>query len=91
MWSVPSTESLTVCALGEELVAYNHLSGDTHLLAPAAGHIVLSLLQAPADTHSLVKSLASLWQLDSHQELTLHTERILAELEQLALIERTSA
>ena len=74
-----------------EFVAYNHHSGDTHMLAPAAGRILLALQSAPTDTVTLATSLASLWQLDFNPELMTRTEEVLVQLQSLGLIEAVAS
>ncbi|MFN3397448.1 MAG: HPr-rel-A system PqqD family peptide chaperone [Sulfurimicrobium sp.] len=74
---------------GDESVVYNSLSGDTHLLGLAAAHVLLKLQQAPSDAVALAESLAPVLQTGFDEELVLETERLLAELDRLALIERS--
>ncbi|WP_158590476.1 HPr-rel-A system PqqD family peptide chaperone [Noviherbaspirillum cavernae] len=88
MWQVAPGQPFSLRVLGDEFVAYHPLSGDTHLLGAAAGHILVALQQSPSDTAALAERLASLWQTELHHELALETEGILADLESLALIER---
>lgn len=88
MWRVISGHALHFRSWEDELVVYNSLSGDTHLLGSAAAHVLLKLRQAPADAASLAESLAPLLQTDLDEELALEIEQLLADLDSLALIER---
>jgi len=73
----------------DEYVVYNRLSGDTHLLGSTAAHILLELQQAPSNTTALIESLAPLLHAEMDDELVIQIEHILADLDTLALIERT--
>lgn len=73
-----------------EYVVYHPLSGDTHLLGEAAGHILLALQQTPQDTASLSKSLASVMGIKISPEFMMDINNLLTDLHKLALIERGS-
>ncbi|MEQ1742529.1 MAG: HPr-rel-A system PqqD family peptide chaperone [Candidatus Nitrotoga sp.] len=89
-WRVISDQALHFRSWGGELIVYNSLSGDTHLLGSVAAQILLRLQQVPSDFISLVESLTSLLQTEMMGEpLEPQLVNILADLKALALIERT--
>ena len=73
----------------DEFVVYNSLSGDTHLLGSTAAQILLKLQQAPLNSITLAESLAPVLHAEMDDELVIQIEHILADLDTLALIERT--
>ena len=73
----------------DEYVVYNRLSGDTHLLGSTAAQILLELQQAPSNAIALTESLALLLHAEMDDEFVFQIEHILADLDTLALIERT--
>ncbi len=65
----------------DEIVVYNSLSGDTHLLDAVAMQLLLKLRQSVSDTETLVRALAI-------PEMTVaQVEQILHALEAIALVE----
>lgn len=89
MWRVISAHALHFRSWDDEFVVYNSLSGDTHLLGAAAAHVLSELQRTPAEAVTLAGSLAPVLQTSFDEELVLETERLLAELDRLALIERS--
>lgn len=59
------------------------------MLDLAATQILLQLQQAPSDSATLAGSLAPLLQTEMDGDFSLQVERILADLDMLALIERS--
>ena len=89
-WRVISDQALHFRSWGDELIVYNSLSGDTHLLGSAAAQILLRLQQVPSDFISLAESLTSVLQTEMMGEpLEPQLVNLLADLNALALIERT--
>lgn len=89
-WKVISDQALHFRSWGDELIVYNSLSGDTHLLGSVAAQILLRLQQVPSDFISLAESLTSLLQTEMMGEpLEPQLVNILEDLNALALIERT--
>lgn len=84
-WQV--ARSLHLRAWNEEFVAYHSLSGDTHLLGHAAGHILSELQQTPADAITLSLSLSAQLAIAPDEAFMSQIEKILADLDTLALIE----
>ena len=89
MWRVISEHALHFCSWGDEFIVYNSLSGDTHLLGLTAAHVLLTLQQTPSDVTKLAESLAPMLQTKMDDELVFQIDHLLAELDTLALIERT--
>ena len=85
-WRLVSGQALQFRFWDDEFVVYNNLSGDTHLLDSTAVQILLKLQQAPSNATALTGSLAPYLQTEVDDELV---EHILADLDTLALIERT--
>ena len=88
-WKVVSDQALHFRCWNKELVVYNSLSGDTHLLDETAAHILLELQKAPADVVMLATSAAFSLQVEMSDEWISQTEQILADLDKLSLIEQS--
>lgn len=89
-WKTRSDQSLYVRSWGDEVVVYDGLSGDTHLLDSVAAKILLRLQHAPSDVGSLARSFGPLLQTErSDESLESWLDNILADLNAIALIERT--
>lgn len=87
MWK--TTGPLFFRSWNEEFIVYHNLSGDTHLLGPAAAHILLQLQKAPSDTLRLCETCAQQMNLRTDDEFCLEINKILANLHSLLLIEPT--
>lgn len=70
----------------DEAVLFNHLSGATHLLGPAALCLLETLRAAPADEAALADSLRSAFEVDE-EELPGQLAELLESLVRLDLIE----
>lgn len=84
-----SDSALHFRSWNDEFVVYNSLSGDTHLLGATAAQVLLKLQQTPSDVIALAASLAPLMQAEMDEEFSLQIEDLLADLDKLALIERS--
>lgn len=84
-----SNQALKFRCWDDEFVIYNSLSGDTHLMSWVAAQILLKLLQAPSNTSTLIESLSHELPTETDDALAFQIESILADLDKLALIERT--
>jgi PqqD family protein of HPr-rel-A system len=89
-WRAIPDQSVRVRSWDDDSVVYNIISGDTHLLGAAAGHILTQLQRAPFDEAALVESLCETLQVELCPELPLHIRSILADLHKLALIEEVA-
>ena len=88
-WRLISDQALHFRSWEDEFVVYNSLSGDTHLLGSTAARILLKLQQAPSNSTTLAESLAPPLHAERDEEFAAQVEHILADLDTLALIERT--
>lgn len=88
-WRLMSGQALHFQFWDDEFVVYNSLSGDTHLLDSTAAQILLKLQQAPSNASALSESLAPFLNAEMDNEFVIQIEHILADLDSLALIERT--
>lgn len=89
MWRLIPDHALHFRSWNDEFVVYNSLSGDTHLLDATAAHALLKLQQAPSDAITLAASLAPLMQAEMDDEFAFQIDQLLADLDKLALIERS--
>lgn len=74
-------------AWGEGAVVFHGGSGDTHLLNPIAAEALHALAEAPADCRELARRLAAALELESVEDLVGRLKPLLAEFNQLGLIE----
>ena len=81
MWRLTPGQTLLHHAWGSEVVLYNDISGDTHLLTEAACTLLCRLQDGPQDEAALALSCA----VD-----TTTVESLLIDLEQLSLVEYLS-
>jgi PqqD family protein of HPr-rel-A system len=89
-WQAISTQAVHLRSWDDEFVVYNSLSGDTHLLGAAAGHILTALQHAPSDETSLTESLCETLHAEPTPEMSLQIQAILTDLHKLALIEEAA-
>jgi PqqD family protein of HPr-rel-A system len=88
-WRLISNQALHFRSWDDEFVVYDNLSGDTHLVDSTAAQILLKLQQAPSNSTTLAESLVPLLHANWDDEFVGQVEHILADLDTLALIERT--
>ena len=86
MWRVVPGQSLVFREWDGEVVLYNDLSGNTHLLDGAAIDVLEALRQRPADAATLAAGLAGHFEAGP-DELSLMIEDMLAGLAALDLVE----
>ncbi len=88
-WQVISDQAVNCCSWDDELVFYNKLSGDTHLLGSAAAQVLLELRQSPSNVQLLTETLATRLQAETvmHEEFSFQIDHFLNELNTLGLIE----
>jgi PqqD family protein of HPr-rel-A system len=89
-WRAISTQAVYLRSWDDEFVIYNRLSGDTHLLGAAAGHILTALQRAPSDETSLTESLCKSLHAEPSPDMSLQIQAVLADLHKLALIEEAA-
>ena len=86
MWRVVPGQSLVFREWDGEVVLYNDLSGNTHLLDGAAIDVLQALRRRPSDAVTLAATLAGHFETDP-DELSLMIEDMLAGLAALDLVE----
>ncbi len=64
-WQVIAAAKPCFRSWDDELVVFNALSGDTHLLDGAAGEILSALSAAPIEIEMLAASLSELWAVET--------------------------
>lgn len=82
-WRALPTLSESLFFWDDECVAFNHLSGDTHLLSALAGQLLLALQRVPSHAANSTVDAMLQFSAQSRHEF----DDILAELSALALIE----
>jgi len=87
-WRAAGGNSLHLKFWDGELVVYNELSGDLHILDDSAAHILQALQQAPADVLSLAQRFAKEWQCEPSDDLLQEIEMTVSDMHALALVER---
>jgi PqqD family protein of HPr-rel-A system len=87
-WRAISNVALHFRAWDDEIVVYNSLSGDTHLIDSATAQLLHLLQTAPADAATLAKALAPYFEVTQSADLPIRIEQLLTNLDALALIER---
>lgn len=70
----------------DEPVVYNIISGNTHLITPAAAKVLRRLEQQPSTASQLAESIASEFNVDSDQEVVEYIERLISDLDELGLV-----
>lgn len=87
-WRTIGDDALEFRRWDEEVIVYNALSGDTHLLAPSAAEILLTLQNETLDMLSLARLLAGKWQCDPTPDFLDELEMTLSDMHALSLVER---
>ena len=87
MWRVKPGQMLEYREWDDEFVLYNNLSGDTHLLGPAAIEILLLLREQSASATALAAALSGAEPDHDEAPLAHEVGTLLAELARLHLIE----
>lgn len=88
VWKVEDGARFHFRRWGDECVAYDNATGDTHLLDPVAAELLLALQQAAATTEELVQRVASRLGTGTGSDLFSALESALGDFERLALIRR---
>lgn len=86
MWRLMSGQSLAYRCWDDEAVLYNDLSGETHLLGPAALCLLEALRAGPTPTAALASRLLNTFDIDD-AGLGDELDVLLGELSRLSLIE----
>jgi PqqD family protein of HPr-rel-A system len=90
LWRLAPGQTLRHRNWQGEVVLYNDLSGDTHLLDESALHLLQALQNGPASEAGLAAGVRALFEADDGEVDDASVAQVLAELEALALIERSA-
>lgn len=89
-WRTLRDDALHFRAWDDEVVIYDALSGDTHIIDPTAAQILQALQHSPSDVPSLAKLLAVQLQCEPGDELNQDIESVLSDMAALSLVECVS-
>lgn len=89
IWRIAPGQSLRHRNWLGEVVLYNDLSGDTHLLDESALHLLQVLQGGPAEERALATSVRAMFEGEDGEVDDASVAQMLAELAALALIEPT--
>ena len=88
-WHVPEPSALIWESWGSEYSLFNRISGETHLINELPAEILRRLTAHPLRTLDLAGSLAADCETESRAQWQETIETILANLNELGLIEKT--
>jgi PqqD family protein of HPr-rel-A system len=71
----------------DEVVVYNIVSGNSHLLSPTAVKVLKLLETRPLGTSEISEQLARSENVSVDAEITLQVEKLLSSLDELGLVE----
>jgi PqqD family protein of HPr-rel-A system len=93
LWSIASPESLSLQFwVDDDLsVAYNKITGDTHLLAASAVEILQLIGDAPASANVIEEKLACLFAMEDRDKITEFVSATLLQLQDIGLVVKTPA
>ncbi|MES2152902.1 MAG: HPr-rel-A system PqqD family peptide chaperone [Pseudomonadota bacterium] len=86
-WQLIDGQQLQHRSWDDDCVAYNNLSGDTHLLNSTAMFLLLALQAGPADLPELAAAVRAEFEVDPDVVLEDQLATLLSELHSLSLIE----
>ena len=87
LWRLAAASPLPLRIWDGEVVVYNPLSGDTHLLDVLTGELLRAFVAGPAPLASLRKAAAAFLEVADDDQLARHVGQALAALDELGLIE----
>lgn len=87
MWRVVPGQLLAFREWDGEVVLFNDLSGNTHLLEGAALDVLHALHAQPGDTAAMAQRLAAQFDLDDGADLSAVISDLIATLAKLDLVE----
>lgn len=87
-WRVIGCRRETIRLWDDDCVAFNSLSGATHILSAVAGEVLFILFEHSADTSELRVGLATKFAVPDDADLGAAVDRALAEMDELGLIQR---
>lgn len=89
-WRTIRDDAFLFRAWDDEVVVYDALSGDTHIIDATAARILQALQQAPSDVPTLAQLLAMQLQCEPGEELNHDIESVLSDMAALSLVECVS-
>jgi PqqD family protein of HPr-rel-A system len=87
MWRITPGQLLAFRQFDDEIVVFNDLSGDTHLLGGSAMHVLSVLQQGPATREAVLASLAAALECAPDPEFEAEVDALLATLAGYFLIQ----
>lgn len=87
MWRITPGQALRFRQFDDEIVIYNDLSGDTHLLGDSGMHLLSVLQHGPATRAALLASLAGALECAADAAFDSELDALLADLAGYFLIE----
>ncbi|MDB5823259.1 MAG: HPr-rel-A system PqqD family peptide chaperone [Herminiimonas sp.] len=87
LWRTIRDDAILFCPLEDEVVIYDALSGDTHVIDATAAQILQALQQSPSDVTTLAQLLARQLQCETGDALNEDIEGVLADMAALSLVE----
>lgn len=89
-WRTIRDDAFLFRAWDDEVVIYNSLSGDTHIIDRTAAQILQTLQQTPSDVGTLAQLVAAELQCEPGDELSQDIESVLSDMAALSLVECVS-
>jgi len=89
-WRTLSDDAFLFHDWDDEVVIYDALSGDTHIIDTTAAQILQALQQSPSDVPNLAQLLAVQLQCEPGDELNQDIESVLSDMAALSLVECVS-
>jgi PqqD family protein of HPr-rel-A system len=86
-WRTIRDDAFLFRAWDDEVVIYDALSGDTHVIDAAAAQILQALQHSPSDVQNLADLLAVQLQCEPGDELNQDIEAMLSDMAALSLVE----
>ena len=87
VWRLSVTSALPFRFWDGEIVVYNPLSGDTHMLDVLTSELLRVLMGGPADVAALRRATAVFLDVPDNEQVAQHVGQALASLDELGLIE----
>lgn len=93
MWSIASPECLSLQFWADDdlSVAYNKITGDTHLLAASAVDILQLIGHTPSSADVIAKKLTSLFDVEDQEKIIEFVSATLLQLQSIGLVVKTAA
>jgi PqqD family protein of HPr-rel-A system len=89
-WQLVAAHAVRLRIWDGELIVFNFLSGDTHLLGDIAGYIVVIMQHSAVEQQAIAAALCHQADCGSPEEINAQVESVFAELKMLNLIEEAA-